>query len=178
MKFVYAKNEPVRDVFVESVEQTILLAESAPFEHLLRLDLAFAAEVFDHQMAHLVTMTRLFHHDAHERRKVVLARRVVDEKALLFVGRELGVALIDDHVEHRVAHPLIRNLSNALPPAVALEIAEVNFRRGQFSVLRFKAIAGHEAVYQLPVEPDVAPPFLEHADPIVEGRYFRHGTSI
>ena len=118
--------EPVRHVFVERVEQPVLLAERAALEHLLRLDLPFAAEMFDHQMAHLIAVARLLDHDAHERGQIVLARRVVDQKALLLVGRELGVALIDDHVEHRVAHALVGDLAHALPAAIALEIAEID----------------------------------------------------
>ena len=89
--------EPVRDVFVERVEQPVLLAEGAPLEYLLRFDLPLAAELVDEQMAHLVAVARLFDHDPHERGEIVFAGRVVDQKALLLVGGELGVALIDDH---------------------------------------------------------------------------------
>ena len=56
----------MRDVFVERVEQAVLLSEGAALEHLLRLDLSLAAEVFDQQMAHLVAVARLFDHDANE----------------------------------------------------------------------------------------------------------------
>ena len=108
-------------------------------------------------MAHLIAVARLFDHDAHERRQIVLARRVVDEKSLLLVGGKLGVALIDDHVEHGVAHPLIGNLADALPAALALEVAEIDLGGRQLAVLRFEVIAGHEAVDQLAVEADVAP---------------------
>ena len=162
--------EPMRDVIVERVEQPVLLSERAALEHLLRFDLAFAAEVVDHQVAHLIAVARLFDHDAHERSQIVFARRVVDQKALLLVGGKLGIALIDDHVEHGVAHALIGNLADLLPAPFALEIAEVDLRRRQFAVLGLEAIPRHEAIDQLAVEADVAPPFVEHDDPVVERR--------
>ena len=121
----------MRDVFVERVEQAVLLAEGAALEHLLGLDLTLAAEMIDQQVAHLIAVARLFDHDAHERGEIVLARRVVDQKALLLVGRELRVALIDDHVQHGVAHALVGNLAHFLPAPLALEIAEEDLRRRQ-----------------------------------------------
>ena len=75
----------MRDVFVEGVEQPVLLTEGAALQHLLRLDLAFAAELIDQQVAHLVTVARLFDHDAHQRREIVFAGGVVHEKSLLLV---------------------------------------------------------------------------------------------
>ena len=81
---------------------------------------------------------------------------LLTEKALLLVGGELGVALIDDHVEHRVAHPLIGDLAHLLPAPVALEVAEVDLGRRQLAVLCLELVAGHEAVDQLAIEADVA----------------------
>ena len=131
--------QPMRDVFVERVEQAVFLAEGAAFEHLLRLDLAFAAEVLDQQVAHLISVTGLLDHDAHERREIVLGRSVVHQKPLLLVGSKLGVALIDDHVQHRVAHALIGDLAHLLPAPLALEVAEIDLRGRQLAVLGFEA---------------------------------------
>ncbi len=164
----------MRDVVVERVEQPVLLAEGAALEHLLRLDFAFAAEMLDHEVAHLVSVARLFDHDAHERRQIVFARRVVYEKPLLLVGGELGVALIDDHVENGVAHALVGYLAHPLPPPLAFEVAEVDLRRRQLAVLCLELVPGHEALDEIAVEPDVAGPFVEHDDPIVERGYSAH----
>src|SRR5215472_5004608 len=109
------------DRVVECVQKPRALV-GTPLEHLLRLDSPVVAEVADEQMAHLVSVSRLFDEDAADRVEVVFGRRLAQQQLLLLVGCELGVALVDDHVEHGVAHPLIGDLEDLLPLACTVEL--------------------------------------------------------
>ena len=60
-------------------------------------------------------MPHLFAHDLDRRLQIVVGRSRVQQIALLLDGRELGIALIGDQVEQRIAHALIGNLQNAFP---------------------------------------------------------------
>ncbi len=113
-----------------------------------------------------------------ERGQIVFRRRVVHQKALLLVRSELGVALKDDHVQHRVAHTLIGNLEHFPPAPLALEIAEINFAVGQVAVLGLELVSRHVPVDELLVQADVVLPVLEEVDPVVEGGYARHGILL
>ena len=55
------------------------------------------------------------------RAAIPVGRRSFKQIALLLDGGKLGVALVDDHVQQRVAHLLGRNLAQVLPFAPALE---------------------------------------------------------
>ena len=53
---------------------------------------------------------------------------MVQEIALLFDRRELGVTLIDDEVEQRVADALVGDVHHGGPFALALVMAELDVR--------------------------------------------------
>ena len=171
------KVQPVCDVVVEGVQQAVLLAVCAALEQFLRFDFSVVAEVVDQQMAHLITVTCLFHHDAHERSQVVFRRRVVHQEPLLFVGGELGVTLIDDHIHQRVAHALIGHLQELLPPRLPFEVAKIYFARRQLAVLRFELITGHVATDQLFIQADIVLPIRQHSQPVIKRRNPRHQSS-
>ena len=99
---------------------------------------------------------------------------VVDRKKELIItagGENIAPAAIESLL---VAHPLIGNFPHLLPTPFAFEIAEVDLRRRQLAVLRFKGVSGHKAVDQLTIEADVVPPFVQHRDPVVKGRNAVH----
>jgi hypothetical protein len=81
---------------------------------------------------------------------------------------ELGIALIDDHIQNGVAHALIGDLAHFFPAPVTFEVAEIDFGRRQLAIFGFERIPRHEALDQLAVKPDVVLPFFEEVDPVVE----------
>ena len=93
----------------------------------------------------------------------------------MFVGRKLGVALKDDHIQDRIAHPLIGDLADFVPAPLAGELAKKDLVRRQGAVFSLELIAGHKALDQLAVQADVALPFLQQVDPVVEGGDTGHG---
>src|SRR6266404_3932501 len=83
-------------------------------------------EVFHQERAHLPAMAHLFDHDARKCLAVVLARSGLEEPALLLDRSKLGVALIDDQVDQRVADLLRGDLAQVLPLFTSLPVAELD----------------------------------------------------
>src|SRR5437764_15491790 len=72
-------------------------------------------------------MAHLFDHDARNGTAVPVGGCRFEKMPLLLYAGELSVALIDDHIQQRVAHLLGRNLTQVLPLAPAFEMAELDF---------------------------------------------------
>src|SRR5215467_6265314 len=90
--------------------------------------------------------------------------------SLLLDAGELGVALIDDHVEQRVAHLLRRHLAQVLPFALAFEVAELYLFGFDRAVKRVEFEAGD----LITIDADLLAPFIKETDPVGEGTDFRY----
>ena len=109
-------------------------------------------------------MAHLLRHDAIDREQVVVARRVLEERALLLHRGELGVALIDDQRLQRVADALIGDVHHRRPLALALVVAELDLVDLQVAELHVELVV----LELLRVEADVILPEPEQVDPVIE----------
>src|SRR4029077_3650951 len=155
--------EPVVHELVEGAEQPFPLVGPA-LEQLGRLALAFVPEVRAEQVGHLPPVPHLLGHHAHQREQIIVRGRVCQEVALLLDGRELGVALIDDEVQERVADALIGDVHHRWPLPLALVMAELDVRYFLLAEFGLELEAPDLALWQadrvLPVA-EVVNPFIE-----------------
>ena len=107
---------PVIDVNIEGAQQTLIL-EGPSLQHLLRLDLAGVSEVVHQQRAHLPAVAHFLDHHPGDGTAVPVSGSAFEEIPLLLHAGEFGIALVDDHVDERVAHLLSRDLAQVLPLA-------------------------------------------------------------
>src|SRR6266436_9110462 len=87
---------------------------------------------------------------------------------LLFYARELGVALVDDHVQQRVAHLLGGHLAQVFPLAPSLERSKLDFLSVDRSIEGVELEAGN----LVPIDADLLAPLIEQTDPVTEGSDF------
>src|SRR4029077_7646636 len=163
------KVHPVVDVDVKRSQQTLVL-KGAALEHFLGLDLAGVAEVIEQERAHLPTVAHLFDHDARKGATVPVGRSRLKQVSLLLDAGKLGVALIDDHVQERVAHLLGGDLAEIFPFGAAFEMAALDFVVFNGSVQCLEMEAGDLVA----INADFFAPLVEQADPLAEGTDFRY----
>src|SRR5438552_18971988 len=89
---------------------------------------------------------------------------MVQEIALLFDRRELGVTLIDDEVEQRVADALVGDVHHGRPFALPFVVAELDVRDFGVPKLCLEPVLAKIALRQA----DRVLPVFEVVDPVVE----------
>ena len=161
--------EPVVHQLVERAEQPLALVGAA-LEQLRRLTLALVAEVGAQQIGHLPAVAHLFGHHSLQRQQVVIAGGVLQQVALLLHRGELGVALVDDEIEEGVADPLVGNMHDRRPLALAPVMAELDVGDLLFPELRLEL----EAAEIILLQPDRVLPVAEVVDPVVEVMQLAH----
>src|SRR5438445_787141 len=155
--------EPGGDDLVEGAEQPLALV-GATLEQLRGLALSLVAEVRAQEVGHLPPVPHLLRHHPHEGEQVVVRRRMTQQAPLLLHGGELGVALVDDQVEQRVADTLIRDVHHAGPLALAPVVTELDVRH-----LRVPELGVELEVAELTLgQADRVLPVAEVIDPVVE----------
>ena len=124
----------------------------------------------DEEVAHLPAVPHLLDHDPADAVGVVVGGGGLEQVPLLLDGGELGVALVDDEVQERVADLLLGDLRDPLPLPVPGEVAELDLVRLQVPVLRLELVVGKSGQTKV----DVLLPGAESVDPVVESRDFFH----
>src|SRR3989441_1508992 len=155
--------EPRGDDLIEGAEQPLTLVGAA-LQQLRGLALPFVAEVRAQEVGHLPPVAHLLRHHPHEGEQVVVGGRMTQQAPLLLHGCELGVALVDDQVEQRVADTLIRDVHHAGPLALAPVVPELDVRH-----LRVPELGLELKVTELTLgQADRVLPVAEVVDPVVE----------
>src|SRR2546425_356419 len=155
--------EPVVHQLVERAEQALPLVGAA-VEQLRRLALSLVTEVRAQQVRHLPAVPHLLGHDAHQRQQVVVRRGVLEEAALLLDGSELGIALVDDEIEQRVADALIGDMHHRGPFVLPFVMPELDVGDLLLAELGLELEGAQLALGQ----PDRVLPVTEVVDPVVE----------
>ena len=133
---------PVVDIDIERTQQALIF-KGTTFKHLLCFYFAGVAEVIHEQSAHLPTVAHLFDHHASDGFAVPIRGSSFEQMALLLAAGKFGVALVDDHVDQRIAHLLRRHLTQVLPLAPPLEVAKLDFFRLDRAEQRVEFEAGN-----------------------------------
>ena len=120
--------------------------------------------MLDQQGAHLPSMTHLFDHHASDGATVPIGGRGLKQMALLLAAGKLCIALIDDHVEQRVAHLLGGNLAQVLPFTTAPEVTELDLFGLDCAVESIKLKLGDLIM----IDADLFAPLIEQANPVTE----------
>ena len=90
-------------------------------------------------------MALLLAHDPKQALAVVIARRGVDQLALLLGGPEFGVALKENQMEQRVAHVLGGHVENFFEFLASFEFAEFDGWARAFIVNRVELVVFDQA---------------------------------
>src|SRR5258708_5364059 len=116
------------------------------------------------QVGHLPTVAHLFGHHALQGEQVIVRRRVVQQVTLLLHRREFRVALVDDQVQEGVANPLVGDVREGGPFALALVMPELDVRHFGIAELGVEVEVAHRPRRQT----DRLLPVAEVVDPVVE----------
>src|SRR5256885_16453429 len=115
-------------------------------------------------------MAHLLDHDPRQRGTIVVSGRGFKQMALLLATGEFGVALIDDHIQQRIAHVLRRNLAQCLPLGTAFIMAELDLigidsteERLEFEIIDLTLIYAN-----------LFAPFIEKTNPITKCSNFEY----
>ena len=162
------KIEPVVNRLVERAQQALAL-KGAALQHLLRFHFAGVAKVFDKQRAHLPAMAHLFDHHPGQGAPVVIRGRRFKQEALLLATGKLGVALIDDQIQQRVAHVLRGHAPQVFPLALSFVVAKLDLFGLDLAVQGLEL----EGIDVAVIDADLFAPLLEQSDPVAEGPDFK-----
>src|ERR1700733_12091964 len=113
-------------------------------------------------------MAHLFDHHAGQGAAIPVGGRGLEKIALLLYARELGVALVDDHVHERIAHLLRGHLAEILPLAAAFVGAELDVV-GFDGTVEGVEVEGLNVIF---VDADFLAPLVEESFPFAEGSDF------
>ena len=105
--------------------------------------------------------------------QIVLARRRLQQIALLLDGGELRIALIGDEVKQRIAHALIGNLQDGLPFRAAGVVAEFDVVAIDRAELHLEVVVAELRG----IETDILLPLAEIVRPVVKCVDSRHNPS-
>ena len=122
----------------------------------------------EQQSAHLPPVPHFLDHHTRERPAIPVRGRGLEEMALLLHGGKLGVTLVDDHVQQRIAHLLGGDLAKVLPLAASLVGAELDFVGLDGAVKRVEFEAGDLVA----VDANFLAPLIKQTHPITEGSDF------
>src|SRR5262245_4671251 len=120
--------------------------------------------MLDQERAHLPAVAHLFDHHAGERLAVVIAGRGLEEKTLLLDAGKFGVALINDHVQKRIAHLLGCHLPQVLPLGSTLEMTELDLVVVDGTVERLELKLANLVL----LDADLFAPIVEQTYPVAE----------
>src|SRR6266853_1746571 len=116
------------------------------------------------QIRHLPAVAHFLGHDTHQRQQIIVRRGVRQQAALLLHRSELGVALVHDQIQERVADALVGDVHHRGPFALALVMAELDVGHFLLPEFRLEIELADLALRQ----PDRILPVAEVVDPFVE----------
>src|SRR3984893_16300444 len=157
------KIHPVVHVDIERTQQAFVLKRSS-LQHFLSLNLARITEVIDQQRTHLPAMTHFLDHDPSDGAAIPIGWCTLEQIALLLHAGEFRVALVDDHVDQRIAHLLRRHLAQVLPLTSSFEVTKLNFFRFDRAEKRVELEAGDLVV----VDANLFAPIVKQTNPVTE----------